>query len=66
MQEPIALFLARDIRAVSSDPEDVETIVAVRMPFRDALLAAARGELNDAVTGVALLRTAQLLEDERT
>jgi len=31
-----------------------------------SLLAAARGELNDAVTGLALLRAAQRLEDERT
>jgi 8-oxo-dGTP pyrophosphatase MutT (NUDIX family) len=66
MQEPVSLFLARDIRAVTSQPEDVETIIAVRMPFRDAYLAAARGEINDAVTGLALLRAAQRLEDERT
>jgi 8-oxo-dGTP pyrophosphatase MutT (NUDIX family) len=66
VQEPVSLFLARDIRAVASDPEDVETIVAVRMSFRDALRAAARGELNDAVTVVALMRAARLLEDERT
>jgi 8-oxo-dGTP pyrophosphatase MutT (NUDIX family) len=64
MQEPISLFLARDIRAVTSDPEDVETIVPVRMPFAEACLLAARGELNDAVTGVALMRVAQLLADE--
>lgn len=66
MQEPISLFLARDIRAVTSDPEDVETIVPVRMRLREAYLAAARGELNDAVTGLALLRAHQRLEDERT
>jgi 8-oxo-dGTP pyrophosphatase MutT (NUDIX family) len=65
MQESVSLFLARDIRSVTSDPEDVETIIAVRMPFREAYLAAARGELNDAVTGLALLRAAQRLEDER-
>ena len=65
MQEPVSLFLARDIRAVMSQPEDVETIVAVRMPFREAYLAAARGDINDAVTGLALLRAAQRLEDER-
>lgn len=66
MQEPISLFLARDIRAVTSAPEDVETIVAVRMPFGAAYRAAAQGELNDAVTGLALLRAKQRLEDERT
>jgi 8-oxo-dGTP pyrophosphatase MutT (NUDIX family) len=65
MQEGVSLFLARDVRAVEKDPEDVETIEAVRMPFRDAYLAAARGELDDAVTGLALLRVAQRLEDEQ-
>jgi 8-oxo-dGTP pyrophosphatase MutT (NUDIX family) len=65
VQEGVEIFLARDIRAVSSDQEDVETIVAVRMPFAEAVLAAARGELNDAVTGIALMRAAQLLADER-
>lgn len=65
VQQPVALFLARDIRAVASDPEDVETIVAVRMPFEDALRAAGRGEIADAVTAAALLRAAQRLADER-
>ena len=65
MQEPIWLFLARDIHAVQSDQEDVESIDAVRMSFRAAYLAAARGELKDAVTAVALMRLAQFLEDER-
>ena len=65
VQEPVSLFLARDLRAVASAPEDVETIVAVRLPFRDALRAAGRGEIADAVTGVALLRAAQWLADER-
>lgn len=66
MQEPISLFLARDITAVTSDPEEVETIVAVRLPFRDALRAAGRGEIADAVTGAAFLRVVQRLEDERS
>jgi 8-oxo-dGTP pyrophosphatase MutT (NUDIX family) len=65
VQEGVEIFLARDISAVDSDQEDVETIVAVRMPFADAVLAAARGELRDAVTGIALMRAAQLLRDER-
>jgi ADP-ribose pyrophosphatase len=65
IQVPIYLFLARDLRSVATELEDVETIDAVRMPFRDAYFAAARGEINDAVTVAALMRTAQLLEDER-
>jgi 8-oxo-dGTP pyrophosphatase MutT (NUDIX family) len=65
MQEPISLFLARDLSMVASDPENVETIVAVRMPLRAALRAAGSGEITDAVTAAALLRVAQRLEDER-
>ena len=65
MQEPIWVYLARDIHAVESDQEDVESIDAVRMPFREAYLAAARGKLKDAVTAVALMRLAQFLEDEK-
>ncbi len=61
VQEGIVLFLARDVHAVPADPEDVETIVAVRMPFTEALRAAAAGEITDAVTAVALMRTAHLL-----
>lgn len=65
IQEPVQLFLARDLYAVETDLEDVESIAAVRMPFRAALLAAARGELADAVTAAALLRASQRLADER-
>jgi hypothetical protein len=65
MQEHVSLFLARDITSVASAPEDVETIVPVRLPFRDALRAAGRGEIADAVTAAALLRAAQRLDDER-
>jgi len=65
MQEPISLFLARDVRAVASDPEDVETISISRLPFRTALRMAGSGEIADAVTAAALFRAAQYLEDER-
>ncbi len=65
VETPIRLYLARELDAVPPEPEEVETIAAVRMPFREALLAAAHGEIADAVTGAALLRAAQRLEDER-
>ena len=64
VQEPIHLYLAREIRSVESDQEEVETIDPVRIPFRDAYLQAARGEITDAVTIAALMRVAQKLEDE--
>jgi 8-oxo-dGTP pyrophosphatase MutT (NUDIX family) len=65
VQEGIALFLARDVRTVPTDPEDVETITEVRMPFAQALRAASSGEITDAVTAVALMRTAHHLTTER-
>jgi ADP-ribose pyrophosphatase len=66
VQEPVHIFLARDISAVASDQEAVESVDPVRLPFRAAYLQAARGEINDAVTVVALMRVAQKLEDERS
>lgn len=65
MQEHVSLFLARDITVVGSEQEDVETIVGVRMPFHDALRAAGRGEIADAVTAAALMRAAHYLAGER-
>jgi 8-oxo-dGTP pyrophosphatase MutT (NUDIX family) len=65
VQESVSLFLARDLRFVADDPEDVESIESVRVPLREALRSAATGEILDAVTAVALMRTAQRLEEER-
>ncbi len=53
---PVALFLASRIRAVESDPEEVEQIQAVRMSIEDAYSAASDGRIEDAVTLAALLR----------
>jgi 8-oxo-dGTP pyrophosphatase MutT (NUDIX family) len=65
VQEGVQIFLARDVLVVPADPEDVETIVPVRMPFEEALNAAARGEITDAVTAVTLMRVAHRLAEER-
>lgn len=64
VQQPIHIFLARDITTVATDPEDVETIDAVRMPLADALRAAGTGEIADAVTVTALFRLAHRLAQE--
>jgi 8-oxo-dGTP pyrophosphatase MutT (NUDIX family) len=63
VQTPIVLFLAQDLRAVPSggDHEGVESIEAVRLPLLDALYGATNGRIDDAVTGVALLRAARKL-----
>ncbi len=63
VQTPVTLFLARDLRAVDArgDHEGLESIEAVRMPLLDALFGATSGRIDDAVTGVALLRAARKL-----
>ena len=63
VQHPVALFLARDVHAVASDPEHVEDIELVRMPIAEAYVAARDGRIDDAVTLAALLR--YLLISER-
>ena len=60
----VSLFLARDLTHVSIEHEHVESIETVRMPFATALEAAIGGDLEDAVTGLALLRAAHVLARE--
>jgi len=62
--EPVWLFLARELHAVEPELEEVETIAALRLPFCEAVLSALRGELEDAVSGIALARAAHFLENE--
>jgi 8-oxo-dGTP pyrophosphatase MutT (NUDIX family) len=64
MEPPVRIFLARTLTAVKIELEDVESIEAVRMPFADALHAAACGEIVDAITVVALLRADHRLRSE--
>lgn len=61
VQDPVALFLARELTAAPLPPEAVEQIAIVRMPFDDALAACADGRLDDTVTALALLRAARVL-----
>jgi ADP-ribose pyrophosphatase len=65
VQQPVSIFLARELTWVTSDPEDVESIDPVRMPFHAALRAAGAGEIADAATVTALLRAAHRLAGER-
>jgi ADP-ribose pyrophosphatase len=61
VQQPVHIFLARELTAVPIDQEEVETIAAVRMPFAEALRAAGSGEIADAITVTALFRAAHRL-----
>jgi 8-oxo-dGTP pyrophosphatase MutT (NUDIX family) len=61
MEKPVMLFLARDLTHVRTDLEHVESIEIVRMPFLTALDAVADGEIDDAITAIALFRAARAL-----
>lgn len=65
IQAPVELFLARELTHVATEHEHVESIETVRMPFSAALAATFNGEIDDAVTGLALARAAHLIERER-
>jgi 8-oxo-dGTP pyrophosphatase MutT (NUDIX family) len=65
MSAPVALYLATDLERVPSEPEDVESIELDRRPFHDALNAAQRGGIDDAITIVALVRAAAHREGRR-
>jgi 8-oxo-dGTP pyrophosphatase MutT (NUDIX family) len=56
VEHPVTLFLATGVRKVTSAPEAVERIDAVRVRIEDAYRAAADGRIDDAVTLAALLR----------
>ncbi len=62
VQNPVALFVGRDVRPAPLAPEAVERIDVVRMPLAEALAACADGRIDDAVTALALLRAARLIE----
>ena len=53
--EKISLFLARELSAGESHPDDDEFLNVVRMPLSDAVAAVSRGEITDAKTICALM-----------
>lgn len=61
--ELMHLYLATDLRAADGErltPDDDEHLLVERMPWRDAVAAAERGDLRDGKTLVALLWLARL------
>jgi 8-oxo-dGTP pyrophosphatase MutT (NUDIX family) len=61
----VRLFLARDCTFVTSEPEAVESIQRVRMPFAEAAEQARAGGIDDAVSAAALLRAEAFVSRER-
>jgi ADP-ribose pyrophosphatase len=62
VDKPVELFLARDLRSVDTDLENVEHIERLRLPLSDAFAAIADERINDAVTIVALARYRALMD----
>ncbi|MFL5641140.1 MAG: NUDIX hydrolase [Chloroflexota bacterium] len=63
--EQMHLYLATDLRAADGDvlqPDEDEHLEMERLPFRDALAAVERGEIQDAKSLVGLLWLARLRE----
>jgi len=56
--EAIHLFLATGLAQQEAEPEHYEDIEAVRIPLKDALLMAVRGEITDGKTSLTLFRAA--------
>ncbi len=53
--ERVSIYLATDLRPGETHPDADEFVRAVRMPLREAVARAARGELNDGKTALGLL-----------
>lgn len=56
--ERIHLFLATGLSQEQSAPEEYEDIETVRLPLKEAVAMAQRGEISDAKTVIALFRAA--------
>lgn len=56
--EVIHLFLAEEVAEAEAAPDDDESLIAVRMPFAEAVAMARRGEILDGKSTVALLLAA--------
>lgn len=59
--EKIWLFLARGLEETRQELDEDEVLEPERMPLREAVEKAARGEIHDSKTAVALLRAAHRL-----
>lgn len=59
--EKIWLFLAKDLTQTQQGLEDDEVLELERMPLKEAIEKAAKGEIHDGKSNVALLRAARRL-----
>jgi ADP-ribose diphosphatase len=61
LTEEMRVYLARDLTAGESEPEGDEELKLEKMPLREAIARAARGEIMDAKSIVGLLLAGQKL-----
>ncbi len=61
----LTVFLARDCTFFDAQPEAVESIELLRMPFHAAVEQARSGGIDDAISAAALLRAEAFLSRER-
>ncbi len=59
--ERISLYLARELRAGESRPDEDEFLNVVKMPFDEALQMVLRGEIRDAKTQICLCMANNLI-----
>lgn len=62
--ERARLYLARDLVSVPSNPEGTEVLQIKKVSFQEALSMVLKGEIHDAMSVIALLMTARVLEGE--
>ena len=64
VSEVIRMYLARDLEFGETDPDDDEFIEVVKLPIEKAMEMVMNGEIRDAKTQTAILKTYYILQRE--
>lgn len=59
------LYVARDLQQFEAEPEDTEQLIVHKLPFEEVYQMVCRGEITDAMTVAAVLKTRLLLIENR-
>ena len=60
------MYLARDLRAVATHPDEDEFLEIVRLPLEDLAAQVMRGEIADAKSAMLVLKVKQYLTETHT
>ena len=55
------LFIARGLTEVPAEPDGTEVLTVKKLPFNDALAMVERGEINDGMSVIGILRAKRML-----